>query len=214
MKKFFSSIGRFLKNNYWLQPLLLVVVVFVLVFSLQGFDSVIESIRNWISPNSKCSACSSMKYEKAKDKIASVGDDEALYLLVYEDDCDACKNIYRNLNTYIKANDLDVYAVNIGIKEETTYTEQVTYYDATLAKDEDGNGYDELAELTEAVRLYIAEYTDASITKTAYTYTLGKPTLIRFVKGESGAKIQGVLTDTDKFTSEYLKEFTNSKTYE
>ena len=213
MKNFFSAIGRFLKNNYWLQPLLLVVIVFVLVFSLQGFDTVINSIRNWISPNSKCSACSSQKYDKAMSKINEVGDNEAVYLLVYEDDCEACKNIYRNLNTYIKANNLTVYSVNIGIKEEKTFSEAVTYYDSTLSADEDGNGHDELAELTEAVRLYIATYTDSSITTTAYTYTLGKPTLIRYVKGANGAEVQGVLTDTSKFTSEYFKEFTNPDTY-
>ena len=72
MKKFFAAIGQFLKTNYWLQPLLLVVIVFVLVFSLQGFDSVIESIKNWISPHSKCSECTSLKYDKAKARVQAL----------------------------------------------------------------------------------------------------------------------------------------------
>ena len=167
MKKFFATIGRFLKNNYWIQPLLLVLIVFILVFSLQGFDSVINSIRNWISPNSKCSACTSMKYDKAKEKLAAIKDEEALYVLVYEDDCEACKNIYQKLNNYIKANGLTVYSINIGIKKENSLTGEVTYYDNSLGLDADGNGQDELAELTESVRLYLVNYTDSSVSKTA-----------------------------------------------
>lgn len=213
MKKFFATIGRFLKNNYWIQPLLLVLIVFILVFSLQGFDSVINSIRNWISPNSKCSACTSMKYDKAKEKLAAIKDEEALYVLVYEDDCEACKNIYQRLNNYIKANGLTVYSINIGIKKENSLTGEVTYYDNSLGLDADGNGQDELAELAESVRLYLVNYTDSSVSKTAYTYSLAKPTLIRFVKGEDGATVQGALSDSSKFTTEYLKEFTSAENY-
>ncbi|MGI6377775.1 MAG: hypothetical protein ACOX0I_01710 [Bacilli bacterium] len=216
MKKFFAAIGQFLKTNYWLQPLLLVVIVFVLVFSLQGFDSVIESIKNWISPHSKCSECTSLKYDKAKARVQALEKDKAIYIFIYEDKCDACKTIYKKFNTFIKANKIDVLAINVGIKETDKLTEKVTYYDTTLGADPDENGHDELAELTEEVRLYLVNYTSQIVGKSAYSYTLTKPSLIRYVNksSEDGVRVEGVITETSSFNADGLRTFTNPETYE
>ncbi|NLB11337.1 hypothetical protein GX831_02690, partial [bacterium] len=52
--------------------------------------------------------------------------------------------------------------------------------------------------------------------KSAYSYTLTKPSLIRYVNksSEDGVRVEGVITETSSFNADGLRTFTNPETYE
>ena len=69
IKELFTAIKKYIKSNYWLQPLLLVLAVFVIVFGLQLIPTVATTINNWINPANKCSECKTSNLEEVSEKI-------------------------------------------------------------------------------------------------------------------------------------------------
>ncbi len=215
MKKFFASIGRFLKNNYWLQPLILVAIVFILVFSLQGFQGAVDTVKGWFSPNSSCRQCEKVKADESMNYLKDISDDQVIYVLYYGKDCEACTTANSAMNLFVKNYNKDlkaankpevtVYAVNYGVKEYYTVNadEPKTFYDKTMT-------VETYNQISEDVRAYLAEVKPSSVSNVnPYNYTISAPTLVRYVKegstytvdnvlyGEKDADISGVFNQTN-----------------
>lgn len=208
MKKFFSAIGRFFKDNYWLQPLLLVAVVFALVFSLQGFDDVVSTVKDWISPDSSCSQCENLK---AKEAIPLIRDDaknnDTIYVLIYEDDCEACKEAYPYLNNYLKYHeDIKVYALNITVDEYNEYANQEPKeWDDSSWENED-IGLDAYKDLAESIRVYLTDV--GYLSGTTYgSYTMEGPTLLRYEVVNNKYEITSAMLKASDFRDATLKTF-------
>lgn len=213
MKKFFASIGRFLKNNYWLQPLILVAIVFILVFSLQGFQGTVDTIKGWFSPNSTCKQCEKVKVDETNKYLSEISDDEVIYVLYYSKDCEACTTANGALNLFIKSYNKDqsaagkdevtVYAVNYGVKEyyEVNTDEPKKFYDKNMTVE----AYEQISE---DVRVYLAESNPETVTgKNPYTYLISTPTLVRYVKGATSYEVDNVLfSDEDANVSNYFNQ--------
>lgn len=212
MKKIFSAIGRFLKTNYWLQPLLLVAIVFVLVFSIQGFQGVIDTVKGWFSPNSSCSECDSVRVSKTQELLSEISEDEVIYVYYYEKKDDNSHDANGALNLFIENHNKDlkaagkekvtVYSVNYGVKEyyEINADEPKKFYDKSM-------DLETYKEVSEYVRLYLAEHEPTQVeNKAPYEYLITAPTLVSYTKTADGYEVSGVMYAT---TGESVKTIFN-----
>lgn len=175
MKNFLKKVGTFFKDNYWLQPLLLVALVFVLVFSLEGLESVSDTVKGWFDPYSTCKNAKKIKASEMENKLNAIQDGETIYVYYFDKETAKTATIAANeqLTNYIKAynkdheEDLVVYAVNYAIDEEVTYDEyQTTYKDTTMTRD----FYVEIEEK-------VADYYDVEGTSGQFS----APTIVKYV---------------------------------
>ena len=137
MSRFFGFIKKFLSKNYWLQPVLLVAVIFALVFSIQGITTLVEKIGNSISGEGKCTDCKDITYEQLEGLLEEATDENPVIVLVTTDDCAGCQNVYKKISAFldIKAyKDYKFFRIEIQENEEKTQVGKEVYDDETLTK--------------------------------------------------------------------------------
>lgn len=137
MSRFFGFIKKFLSKNYWLQPVLLVAVIFALVFSIQGITTLAEKIGNTITGEGKCTDCKDITYEQLEGLLEEATDETPVIVLVTTDDCASCERVYKKLEAFlnIKAyKDYKIFRIEIQEDEEKTQVGKEVYDDDTLTK--------------------------------------------------------------------------------
>lgn len=107
IKLFFSKIKEFVNKNYWLQPVLLVAIVFAVVFSMTGFSNLASSIKGWFSKGEEtCKACTTFttsRYNVFDDAIEAATDEkDPVFILITQKNCSACATLYPLLNKFMK----------------------------------------------------------------------------------------------------------------
>lgn len=160
MKTFFKKISELIKNNYWLQPLLLVALVFALVFGISQFSSLATFFEKLFDTEEYPTTCEEVTYTEAVTKWDATDNDTAdtaddsYILLIGSTDCAACQTFYPILNDYLAINDqFKVDYINVAedtdyvgeyffldvfqwFPIESTYNKNITYYeDKTLNSD-------------------------------------------------------------------------------
>ncbi len=179
MSRFFGFIKKFLSKNYWLQPVLLVAVIFALVFSIQGITNLVEKIGNSISGEGKCTDCKDITYEQLEGLLEEATDENPVVVLVTTDDCAACENVYKKIGAFLKIKDYKGYQffrIEIQENEEKTQVGKEVYDDETLTK----------AKL-DALKMNIFEWLksdenegDKPSADTANDFNITAPTLVVF----------------------------------
>ncbi|MDD3383654.1 MAG: thioredoxin family protein [Bacilli bacterium] len=179
MKEFFGKIKKTIKNNYWLQPLLLVLLVFVLVFSLQGVPSLVETVKGWFNPTSGCKSCTTATYDSAI--TATEGSDDT-YVLVTQTSCSACESFYPVVNKFLATYpDYKIYVIDVEYSDDA-------YNDSTLS---DAKIYEFGALINVAITTsgYSSIYNSSSD-----TYAISTPTLVKFNDGKALEALVGSST--------------------
>ena len=205
MKKVFQAIGRFFKKNYWIEPLLLVAIVFIVVFSLEGVGGVFETIKSWFSPNSICKKCERVTVNKVFDgEEIKVNEGEKVYIYFYEksttenDMEDANKAMNDALKALKKSNQgVTVYGVNYAVKSyyEVNTDNVKKWYDRKM----DQAKYDEIADLVkEWMESEELSFTDADLNSDI----VPTPTLVCFTKVNGKVKVEYALRGTSEITNQ------------
>jgi thiol-disulfide isomerase/thioredoxin len=165
MKSFFEAIKKFVSQNYWVQPLLLVLMVFVLVFGLQLVPSVFSTIQGWFTPEAKCTECNKITFDQAEDYLD--GEDEVI-ILITAPSCSACISFYPVVNRYLDAHpEITIYQIDIGKNTQGDYNDS-TLSDAAFER------------FFQAVDSALIRLDEASIYNTGLgVYSPGTPTLIK-----------------------------------
>lgn len=136
MNRFFGSIKKFLSKNYWIQPVLLVAVVFVLVFSIQGITNLVNDISDKLSGKDQCNTCTDVSYSDVEAKIEDATDEIPVFVLITTAECSSCVDVYTRLDRYVRNNpQYQVFRIEIqeAPSEEQTGNETI-YDDETLTE--------------------------------------------------------------------------------
>ena len=164
MKNFFKAVGNFfkkiglfiwkylkicwnyIKENAWIQPIAIVVLIFGLVFGFEGIVNLVEKAKNSeTGTGSKKNKYITLTMEEAKAKIDA---SETFTLFIGSRSCGYCIDFAKVINKYIESTGKDVYYVDLGNKlsfETSIYTEwaeKLGDIDTRAKVGEDGQGFD------------------------------------------------------------------------
>lgn len=136
IKAFFSKVGNYIKNTAWIQPLLIVVIIFVVLFSLGPITNGIKSAWNSISTTNDMDKIS---YKEYIEKVNNANDDDKMIVVFSQKNCDICPSFYKSMNYYLKntynKGEFTIYNVDLSTKDSEVKingTKYKVYKDTTL----------------------------------------------------------------------------------
>jgi hypothetical protein len=129
MKSFWEKVTKLLADNYWLQPVLLVSLVFVLVFSLQAVPGIVNTVQGWFETNEECEECEFVDYTTVAGEITRSSN---TYVLITQKGCSACQAFYPVVDRFLVANpDIRLLVLDIekiaDIYTDPTLTDENIY---------------------------------------------------------------------------------------
>jgi hypothetical protein len=129
MKSFWEKVTKLLADNYWLQPVLLVSLVFVLVFSLQAVPGIVNTVQGWFDTNEECEECEFVNYSTVAGEITLSSN---TYVLITQKGCAACQAFYPVVDRFLVANpDIRLLVLDIekiaDIYTDPTLTDENIY---------------------------------------------------------------------------------------
>jgi hypothetical protein len=129
MKSFWDKVTKLLADNYWLQPVLLVSLVFILVFSLQAVPGIVNTVQGWFETNEECEECEFVDYTTVAGEITSSSN---TYVLITQKGCSACQAFYPVVDRFLVANpDIRLLVLDIekiaDIYTDPTLTDENIY---------------------------------------------------------------------------------------
>lgn len=129
MKSFWEKVTKLLADNYWLQPVLLVSLVFVLVFSLQAVPGIVNTVQGWFETNEECENCEFTTYADVAGEITRTSN---TYVLITQKGCSACQAFYPVVDRFLEANsDINILVIDIekiaDIYTDSTLTDENLY---------------------------------------------------------------------------------------
>lgn len=207
IKAFFNKIGDYIKNTAWIQPLLIVIVIFVILFSLSPLTEAIKKGWTKITTVNKMEEITYGEYvEKVKDQ-GSKENSEDFIIVFTRNDCDQCPDLYKAMNTYLKSDeyknaDFKIYNVNLSLKSSKVKingTKYAQYKDKTcglaISPTENDNNIiykDYVNYLDQRIEAFVSDGVGADVTysdlstlsssDSAYTY-VGTPLIMWYSNG-------------------------------
>lgn len=207
MDKFFKKIGNFfkkiglfiwkylkicwayIKDNAWIQPIAIVVLIFGLVFGFEGIVTLIDNAKN----SDTGSGSSKNKYktltmEEAQEMIEE-GKDFTLFIGSHE--CTYCVSFAKVINKYIESSGKDVYYVDLGNSlsfEKSIYTdwaERLGKIDTRAEVEKDDGGFNGTSISTPTVVVIRGgEFADAKSGAQGLSGGMEYLNFVDFVNGE------------------------------
>lgn len=115
VKDFFKKIGAYIKNTAWIQPILIVIVIFVILFSLNPLTSAIK--KGWTNLTS-VNKMETITYQEYVEKVST---GEKFVVVFTEKGNETCADLYDSMNEFLKTDaykngDFKVYNVNLSTK--------------------------------------------------------------------------------------------------
>lgn len=137
VKAFFKKIGAYIKNTAWIQPILIVIVIFVVLFSLNPITNAIKSGWKKITTVNKME---DITYGEYVEMVSSQKEGEDFVVVFTSKDCEICADLYKSMNAFLKEDiykngDFKVYNVDLStknIKEKIDGKKYEQYKDSTL----------------------------------------------------------------------------------
>ncbi len=167
-KKFWKSIGNFfvkigkfiakvfkvsfnyVKENFWIQPIIIVALIFALVFAFQGIVNNFDKIKGWFTSSEETqNQYTRMSMEELNQKLEA-GDDFIFF--IGSDTCSACHHYFPVINTYVSTNNVTVYELDISTDENDAYV------DYTLKTSDLDEIVEKLSQLTHRDELMNMQY--------------------------------------------------------
>jgi len=220
--KTFGKVRDYIKNTAWIQPLLIVVVIFLVLFLLNPIKNGISDLWNNITTYSKMETITfeeyTQKIEAAKDK-----EDSKILVVFIANDCDHCDAMYPVMNKYIKERTygFEIYSVNLSTKTKNNgdviykkdktagYASGNATNDATYALDERIQDWNESVN-TDTSLLTEVTYDDDW---TGYKYTyLSTPLFVWYING-SEVKICNTFDSKVSTNSDGDKDYESFKSF-
>ncbi len=128
-KAFFARVRDYIKNTAWIQPLLIVVVIFVILFSLSPLTAAIK--KGWTNLTT-VNHMDKISYKEYVEKVKDAKDDEKFIIVFTQKGCDHCPKFYKSMNEYLdssayKASDVKIYNVDLSTKSTKVKIDGVKY---------------------------------------------------------------------------------------
>lgn len=103
VKAFFKKIGKYIHETAWIQPLLIVVVIFVILFSLSPLTNAIQKGWTALTTTNKMEKITYGEYVEKVNAQATSDSDEGLIFVFTQKGCDICPKFYKGMNEYLKS---------------------------------------------------------------------------------------------------------------
>ena len=201
MKKenFFTKIINYIKNQAWLAPILIVVVVFVILFSLSPITSGIKTLWAKVTTVNKMEKITYQEYVEKVEAQAADENAEDFVIVFTRNGCEYCPSFYKSMNSYLKSSSyksagFKVYNVDVSLKSSKKKIDGVkfsVYKDKTLGvlsrvseTSEKILALDSLQQLDKRLQEYYT-YDSAeleAVSDSAYTY-VSTPLIIWYSNG-------------------------------
>ena len=193
---FFRNIWRYIMTNAWIQPILIVALIFAIIFGLTGIPTLIDKIEELFddSVDNKIKNQKKIDYD---DFIEMYNNDETFFVIFGSDECSACKTLYKDINTYMKDSshkeivNAPIYFMNITdlLEDVDDDVEKYGKYDFEVK----GDNFNNLLTLSNILYNGYSDIYDDGTEYTTETQTYGNdstvyaiqtPTTAFFTKGE------------------------------
>ena len=115
VKDFFKKIGAYIKNTAWIQPILIVIVIFVVLFSLNPLTEGIK--KGWTNLTS-VNKMETITYQEYVEKVST---NEKFVVVFTQKSDETCADLYECMNDFLKTDvyksgDFKIYNVNLTVK--------------------------------------------------------------------------------------------------
>ena len=130
-KAFFAKIWNYIKNSAWIQPILIVVVIFVVLFSLNPIANAIKS--GW----TKLTTVNDMEkitFEEYTQKVEAQaqGNEEDFIIVFSSSSCEICPILFKSVNEYLKSDSykegkVKIYNVDLSLKSTKVKVDGTKY---------------------------------------------------------------------------------------
>jgi predicted bacteriocin transport accessory protein len=118
ISKYFKISWNYVKENAWLQPIIIVALIFGLVFGFQGIVNGVEKIKANIENKDEAKdKFTKLTMAEAREKIKN-GDDFALFIGAH--DCVYCNDFKTVVNKYIDSTGNMIYYIDIHDTSDST----------------------------------------------------------------------------------------------
>ena len=117
---FFRNIWRYIMTNAWIQPILIVALIFAIIFGLTGVPKLFDKIEGWFDDSTDNKIKNQKKIDV--DEFFELYEGNESFVIVFgEDDCANCKSLYKTINKYMDdedhkalvGKDVEIYFMNI-----------------------------------------------------------------------------------------------------
>ena len=98
--RFFRNIWRYIMTNAWIQPILIVALIFAIIFGLTGIPALIDEVKSWFDDTSD-NRIKNQKKIDYDDFMEMYNNNESFFVVFGEEDCANCKKLYKTINTYM-----------------------------------------------------------------------------------------------------------------
>lgn len=205
--RLFKSLWRYVRNNAWIQPILMVGLIFAIIFGLTKAPGAWDTVKGWFKTDTEepqniteLGGKKSKNGESAKgtnELIAMFEDDKTFVVIFGGTDCTLCKSFNKNvLNVYLDSKTGEKYQDDIYYY----YSNQFIEYLNDLYEDDSEAEAKELAEKYEEKLMlnhfipayeefYGEEYTTKSTVGNIEFYSAETPAILYVVEGE----VMGIL---------------------
>ena len=119
IKALFAKIKNYVKNTAWIQPLLIVVVIFVVLFSL---GPITEGIKTAWTNITTVNNMEKITFEEYVEKVEQqeAGEQKDFVVVFTQKGCEYCPGFYKSMNNYLKtahkSADFDIFYVDLSVK--------------------------------------------------------------------------------------------------
>jgi len=208
MKNFFKVIGNFfkkiglfiwkwlkvswnyIKENAWIQPIAIVVLIFALVFGFQGIVDGIEKIKASSETEKKGKDIfDKLTMKEVREKLDN-GDDFVLFIGAH--DCIHCQDFKTVVNKYIRSNEGKmIYYIDIHDSSDTTIDTKYLTEWAEMLQDIDTRDFDGSLSTPTVVVIRDGEFKDAKSGAQGLSGGTDYLNFVKFVEGQYIDKIEG-----------------------
>lgn len=151
VKAFFAKIGSYIKNSAWIQPILIVIVIFAILFSLNPLT---EAIKTGWTKLTTVNKMETITYQEYIEMVQNQDEDDKMIIVFSQSDCPNCPTFYKSVNEYLKSDDyknadFKIYNVNLStrsVKTKINGTKYKQYKDKTCGIVSTGSDEDVLAK--------------------------------------------------------------------
>lgn len=208
MKKFFIAVGNFfkkiwaiickyskvtwnyIKENGWLQPILIVALIFALIFGFVEIKEGIEKIKasNEQKEKSKRDVFDKLSMKEVTDKLNN-GDDFVLFIGAH--DCVYCEEFKSVVNQYINSNPGKmIYYIDIHDTSDSTIDSKILLEWAEMLADIDTRDFTGSLSTPTVVVIRDGEFADAKSGAQGLDGGTDYLNFVKFVNGEYIGKIE------------------------
>ena len=218
---FFRNIWRYIMTNAWIQPILIVALIFAIIFGLTGIPNLVDKVKGLFNDTAD-NKIKNRKVIDYDDFMKMYNNNETFFVVFGSDDnCASCKKLYNSINTYMKDEEhknivnAKIYFFDVDELMDDVQKDLDKYGDTDFATK--GKNFDKLDEISNILydgyadilssfnnnEQYVSEQTTYG--KYDSTWGIKTPTTAFFTKDANGehSKMFNMVVGTWEYNNSY-----------